>query len=77
MIIINISPAETIVTSSKSLTHDNDHNNNSNSRVTHARQATTKGKEKGMISTTADNHQDEYDELNELNEEGYYNDRID
>ena len=73
--IIITSPAKTIATSSKSLTyHDNDHDDNSNLRVTRARQATIKGKEKGTISTTADNYQDEYDKLNELNEEGYYDD---
>ena len=67
-----------MATSSKSLTrHDNDQDDNSNLRVTHARQAATitKGKEKGTISATADNHQDEYDD--ELIEEGFYDDRVD
>src|SRR5665213_3048750 len=60
-----------MASSSQSLNrHGDDHNNGNLRRVTRARHAAnTKGK--GMISTSADHHQDEYgDELNrELNRE--------
>ena len=48
--------------------HGDDHDNDSNlRRVTRARHAANT-KEKGMISTSADHHQDEYSD-NELNRE--------